>query len=128
MFDTRRLPTFREVARRGSFAAAADVLWLTPSAVSQQIAALEREVGATLFERSCRGVRLTEAGQRLLAHADALLDRVAVAEAHLHAGAEHRTDASRLGAHAGATVVFAGSAQPGVGPIVRAHDAPRSGG
>ena len=129
MFDTRRLPTFREVARRGSFAAAADVLWLTPSAVSQQIAALEREVGATLFERSSRGVRLTEAGQRLLAHADALLDRLAQAEAHLHASAEHRTDASRLSPHAGATVVFAGWAQPGVGPIVRAHNAaPRSGG
>ena len=127
MFDTRRLPTFREVARRGSFAAAADVLWLTPSAVSQQIAALEREVGATLFARSTRGVRLTEAGQRLLAHADALLDRVAVAEAHLHASAEHRTDASRLSPHAGATVVFAGWAQPGVGPLVRAHNAPRSG-
>src|SRR5918992_5641451 len=116
MFDTRRLPTFREVARRGSFAAAADVLWLTPSAVSQQIAALEREVGATLFERSCRGVRLTEAGQRLLAHADAPLDRGAGAAAHLHARAEHRTDASHLSPHAGAPIVFADWAQPGVGP------------
>src|SRR5918992_1975334 len=127
MFDTRRLPTFREVAGRGASPPAADVLWLTPSAVSQQIAALEREVGATLFERSSRGVRLTEAGQRLLAHADALLDRLAQAEAHLHASAEHPTDASRLSPHAGATVVFAGWAQPAAGPLVRAHNAPRSG-
>jgi DNA-binding transcriptional LysR family regulator len=76
VFDARRLPTFREVARRGSFAAAADALWLTPSAVSQQMAALEREVGAKLFERNHRGVRLTDAGERLLGHADALLDRL----------------------------------------------------
>jgi DNA-binding transcriptional LysR family regulator len=48
MLDAGRLPTFREVARRGSFAAAADTLWLTPSAVSQQMSALERETGARL--------------------------------------------------------------------------------
>jgi len=102
MFDTRRLPTFREVARRGSFAAAADVLSFTPSAVSQQMAALEREVGARLFERTHRGVRLTAAGARLLAHADALLARLAEAEADLVPGP------LRPRPRAGATVVFAG--------------------
>jgi DNA-binding transcriptional LysR family regulator len=108
MFDTRRLPTFREVARRGSFAAAADVLWLTPSAVSQQIAALERELGARLFERSPRGVRITEAGVRLLAHADVLLERLAEAEADLRPRAHPRRDARRLGAYMATRVVFAG--------------------
>jgi DNA-binding transcriptional LysR family regulator len=105
MLDARRLPTFREVARRGSFAAAADALWLTPSAVSQQMAALEREVGMRLFERNHRGVRLTEAGGRLLAHADALLDRLAQAEADLEPAAPAPIKGSPL---AGFNVVFAG--------------------
>jgi DNA-binding transcriptional LysR family regulator len=105
MLDTRRLPTFREVARRGSFAAAADVLWLTPSAVSQQMAALEREVGTKLFERNHRGVHLTEPGKRLLRHADALLERLAEAEADLEPSVERpreRLPLPRL------VVVFAG--------------------
>lgn len=107
MFDVRRLPTFREVARQGSFAAAAAALCFTPSAVSQQMAALEREVGATLFERNHRGVRLTDAGTRLLEHADALLDRLARAEADLKPGAEHRGDPLRLGSFTcRANVVF----------------------
>jgi DNA-binding transcriptional LysR family regulator len=108
MFDARRLPTFREVARRGSFAAAADALWLTPSAVSQQMAALEREVGAKLFERNHRGVRLTDAGARLFAHADAVLDRLAQAQADLEPGGERRRNAMRLDSFTSATVVFAG--------------------
>jgi DNA-binding transcriptional LysR family regulator len=88
LFDARRLPTFREVARRGSFSAAAAALGYTPSAVSQQMAALEREVGAKLFERNHRGVRLTDPGARLLAHTDALLDLLAQAETDLATGAE----------------------------------------
>jgi DNA-binding transcriptional LysR family regulator len=108
VFDARRLPTFREVARRGSFAAAAEALCFTPSAVSQQMAALEREVGAKLFERSQRGVRLTDAGERLLAHADALLDRLAQAEADLAPGAEQPEHGWRLGSLSGARIVFAG--------------------
>jgi DNA-binding transcriptional LysR family regulator len=107
VFDARRLPTFREVARRGSFAAAAEALCFTPSAVSQQMAALEREVGANLFERSHRGVRLTDAGVRLLAHADAVLDRLAQAEADLEPGAEQRRDPSRFGSFTGPRVVVA---------------------
>jgi DNA-binding transcriptional LysR family regulator len=105
MLDTRRLPTFREVARRGSFAAAADALWLTPSAVSQQMAALEREVGTRLFERNHRGVRLTAAGNRLLSHADDLLDRLALAEADLDPGAAPARETRPL---ARLSVVFAG--------------------
>ena len=108
MFDARRLPTFCEVARRGSFAAAADVLWLTPSAVSQQIAALERELGATLFQRYHRGVRLTDEGERLLAHADALLERLAQAEADLRPRSEPRQDHACVAGRLAARIVFAG--------------------
>ena len=62
MLDVRRMRVLREVAVRGSFSAAAEALSFTQSAVSQQIAALEREAGTTLVQRSARGVRLTEAG------------------------------------------------------------------
>jgi DNA-binding transcriptional LysR family regulator len=75
----------REVAQRGSFSAAADALSFTQSAVSQQVAALEREAGAVLVERSARGVRLTEAGEAVVRHADAILARLDDAEAELEA-------------------------------------------
>jgi DNA-binding transcriptional LysR family regulator len=83
MLDVRRLRVLREVARRGSLAAAADVLSYTPSAVSQQIAALEREAGMRLVERRARGVVLTEAGETLVEHADEILGRLEAAEAAL---------------------------------------------
>jgi len=75
----------REVAAQGSFSAAAEALHFTQSAVSQQIAALEREAGMTLVERSARGVRLTEAGEALVRHTDVILARLADAEAELEA-------------------------------------------
>ena len=58
----------REVAVRGSFSAAAEALSFTQSAVSQQIAALEREAGTILVQRNARGIRLTEAGEALGRH------------------------------------------------------------
>src|SRR5215203_4023714 len=70
MLDVRRMRVLREVAQRGSFSAAAEALSFTQSAVSQQIAALEREAGVVLVERSARGVRLTEAGEAVVRHAD----------------------------------------------------------
>ena len=85
MLDVRRLKVLREVAARGSFSAAADALHFTQSAVSQQIAALEREAGTTLVERNARGVRLTEAGEILVRHTDVILARLADAEAELEA-------------------------------------------
>ena len=85
MLDVRRLRVLREVAARGSFSAAADALNFTQSAVSQQIAALEREAGTTLVERNARGVRLTEAGEVLVRHTDVILARLDDAEAELHA-------------------------------------------
>src|ERR671921_142919 len=80
MLDVRRLRVLREVAVRGSFSAAAESLSFTQSAVSQQIAALEREAGAKLVERGARGIRLTPAGQALVSHADAILSRLDDAE------------------------------------------------
>src|SRR5919107_519663 len=85
MLDVRRMRVLREVAQRGSFSAAADALAFTQSAVSQQIAALEREAGTVLVQRSPRGVRLTEAGEALVRHTDAILARLAEAEAELEA-------------------------------------------
>src|SRR4051812_41295844 len=83
MLDVKRMRVLREVAAKGSFSAAAESLSYTQSAISQQIAALEREAGTTLVERNARGVRLTDAGRALVVHADAILARLADAEAEL---------------------------------------------
>jgi DNA-binding transcriptional LysR family regulator len=85
MLDVRRMRVLREVAVQGSFSAAAEALSFTQSAVSQQIAALEREAGTVLVQRNARGVRLTEAGEALVRHADVVLARLAEAEAELEA-------------------------------------------
>jgi DNA-binding transcriptional LysR family regulator len=98
MLDVRRLRVLREVASHGSFSAAADALSYTQSAVSQQIAALEREAGSRLVERSARGVRLTDAGRALVSHADAILARLADAEDELQAIAGLRGGRLRVAA------------------------------
>src|SRR3954453_1114106 len=98
MLDVRRMRVLREVAQRGSFSAAAEALSFTQSAVSQQIAALEREAGAVLVERSARGVRLTEAGEAVVRHTDAILARLAEAESELEAIAGLRGGRLRLAA------------------------------
>jgi DNA-binding transcriptional LysR family regulator len=85
MLDVRRMRVLREVAQRGSFSAAAEALSFTQSAVSQQIAALEREAGTVLVQRGARGVRLTEAGEAVVRHTEAILARLAEAEAELEA-------------------------------------------
>ena len=106
MLDVKRLRVLREVAARGSFSAAADALAYTQSAVSQQIAALEREAGTVLVDRNARGVRLTEAGRALVRHADVILARLADAEAELDAIAGVRGGRVRLVSFptAGATI------------------------
>src|ERR1700742_738843 len=73
MLDARRLLVLREVAAHGSVSGAADARGSTPSAVSQQLAALERETGSALIERSGRGIRLTEQARLLLPHAHDVL-------------------------------------------------------
>src|SRR3954453_6304021 len=63
MLDVKRMRILKEVSDRGSFSAAAEALSYTQSAVSQQIAALEREAGTQLVTRGARGIRLTEGGE-----------------------------------------------------------------
>jgi molybdate transport repressor ModE-like protein len=83
MLGVWRLQLLREISRRGSIKAAAEAMEITPSAVSQQLAILEREAGVQLLEKSGRRVRLTEAAQRLVRHADTITGAIAAAEADL---------------------------------------------
>jgi DNA-binding transcriptional LysR family regulator len=83
MLDLHRLRLLREVHGRGTLHAAARALGYTPSAISQQLAVLEREAGTPLLERAGRNVRLTAAGLVLVQHATVLLDGVEAAEAEL---------------------------------------------
>ena len=81
--DVRRLRVLREVALRGTVTAAAGSLGFTPSAVSQQLSALERESGVTLLERAGRRVRLTDAGQVLVQRTEPVLAALEEAQAAL---------------------------------------------
>jgi DNA-binding transcriptional LysR family regulator len=85
MLDPRRLRVLREFAAQGTVAAAADALSFTPSAVSQQLATLQREAGVQLFERVGRRLELTAAGRALADDAVAVLSRLEEAEAALAA-------------------------------------------
>ena len=98
---------FRELAEHGSFTAAAEALSYTQSAISQQISTLERETGAILIERDRKRARLTEAGELLLGHADAILGRIEHAERDLSAYLQARSGRLRLAAFesAGAALV-----------------------
>jgi DNA-binding transcriptional LysR family regulator len=103
VLDLRRLKVLREVALRGSFSAAATELMFSPSAVSQQIAQLEREVGMPLVERKSTGIELTQAGQLLLGHANAILARASDAEEELRQLGDGAIGQLRVGAFASAT-------------------------
>ena len=81
MLDVRRLRLLREFADRGSIAATAKALGYTASAVSQQLAVLEREVGTSLLDRTARSAELTDAGRRLVRHAERILRMIEFAEA-----------------------------------------------
>jgi DNA-binding transcriptional LysR family regulator len=71
--DLARLRTLRELSVRQTMASVADALFISPSAVSQQIAQLEQEAGVQLIERRGRGVRLTSAGKALVGHAERII-------------------------------------------------------
>jgi DNA-binding transcriptional LysR family regulator len=125
MLDPRRVLTFREVAHQGSFSRAAEVLALTQPAVSQQVAALERQIGEPLLDRGPGGLSLTPAGAVLLQHADVVSDRLALADgqlAELVAGARLHL---RVGAYpsAVATIVPAALARLGPDPKVELVEA-----
>ncbi|MCE5192027.1 MAG: LysR family transcriptional regulator [Actinomycetia bacterium] len=88
MLNVHRMRLLREVASHGSIAGAAEALYLTPSAVSQQLAVLQREAGVELLEHIGRGVRLTHSGKKLVAHTERVLAVLEEAEADLEAVSE----------------------------------------
>jgi DNA-binding transcriptional LysR family regulator len=98
MLDVHRLRLLRELDRRGTIAAVAQALAYTPSAVSQQLAALEREAGVPLLERSGRRVVLTAAGIDLARRANDVLALLEQAAAAVAAGRDGLTGRLRVGA------------------------------
>ena len=118
MLDVRRLRLLRELAARRTVTAVAEALSYTPSAVSQQLAALERDAGVRLIERVGRGVQLTEAGRRLVSHADAIIARLEAAEADLSRAAGDVSGSVRIASFqtaAHALVI------PALGPLEARH-------
>ena len=130
MLDVRKLRALREVALRGSFSDAAARLGYTQSAVSQQIAQLERQAGTLLLERRGRTIRLTPAGRALVECADAVLRRLVDAEDELEAITGLRHGSLRLAAFAEAVATCLPPAirrfrarQPGVRVCLATADA-----
>jgi DNA-binding transcriptional LysR family regulator len=99
MLDVRRLRLLRDLSRLGTVAAVAAAHSYTPSAVSQQLAALQREAGVALLERDGRRLRLTRAGRALVAHAETVLGALEAASAGLAAARGGLTDSVRIGAY-----------------------------
>lgn len=96
-----QLPAFEvllAVARQGSITGAARELGYTQSAISRQVAALEAQAGARLFDRLARGIGLTEEGRCLLGHAEAVVDRLAAARRDLEALRQVGAGRVRVGA------------------------------
>ncbi|MEU8174200.1 LysR substrate-binding domain-containing protein [Microbispora hainanensis] len=120
MLDVRRLRLLRELAYRGTIAAVAKALTFTPSAVSQQLAALEREAGVALLERTGRRVALTPAGVALVRHAEAVLERLEQASAELAAAKGDLSGTVRIGAFPTATRAILPSA---LAALARSHPA-----
>ncbi len=129
MLDVHRLRLLRELAYRGTIAAVAEALSYTPSAVSQQLAVLEREAGVPLLERTGRRVTLTATGRDLVTHAEAVFDRLEHAEAALAAARDGVTGTLRVGAFPSAArallppaLVTLGRAHPGLELMVDEFD------
>lgn len=106
LLDLHRLATLREVARRGSYSAAAESLNFTPSAVSQQMTGLARELGFQLFDRTPWGMRLTTAAEVLIAHLDVVFAQLNEAQAELDDLAGGVRGRLRIGSFTTATVGF----------------------
>jgi DNA-binding transcriptional LysR family regulator len=106
MLDVGRLRFFSEVARAGSFTEAALRLSYSQSAVSQQIATLEAELGLTLIERGRHPLLLTDAGESLLRHAEVIFGEVATAEAELRAIAKLESGIVRVGGFSSACAMI----------------------
>jgi DNA-binding transcriptional LysR family regulator len=102
MLDVRRLRVLRELAARGTIAATADALGYTAPAVSQQLAALEREAGVALLERNGRRRKLTPAGEELVQRTEGILRELEAAEAALARTTTHVAGVLRCAAFASA--------------------------
>src|ERR1700750_391908 len=96
--DPRRVLTFRAVAHQRSFSRAARDLALSQPSVSNQVAALERELGVRLLLREPGGIELTAEGEILLVHADAIAERWRHAGPQLEAAATDHRAGLRVGA------------------------------
>jgi DNA-binding transcriptional LysR family regulator len=107
MLSPTHLRVLAELAERGSFSAAAEALDYTQSAISKQVAALEREVGTQLVAREVRPVCLTAAGEALVRHARSVLDGLAAAQAEVDAITALDVGRLRIGTYSsvGATLV-----------------------
>jgi DNA-binding transcriptional LysR family regulator len=119
MLDLRRLRLLKEFAARGTIAATAAALGYTPSAVSQQLAALEREAGVILLDRTARSAELTDAGRRLATRAEHILAQVEEAEAELSATEREPSGRVSVAAFPTAAAAFA----PALARSLRAHPA-----
>lgn len=103
VYDLRRLRVLRELQLRGTLGAVATALGYTPSAISQQLAVLEKEAGVRLLDKAGRGVRLTDAATVLCRHAAAMLAAAEAAEAELASMAEQVGGTVRAGGLSSAT-------------------------
>src|SRR3954466_14658759 len=97
MLDVGKLATLHTVVAHGSFSAAGQALNLTQPAVSRQVSLLERRLGTQLVRRTQQGVQPTEAGRLLVEHTEAILGRLALAEAEVADVAGLRRGRLRLG-------------------------------
>lgn len=97
MLELRQLTVLRAVAREGSLAGAARSLHHSQPTVAHHLAALESHLGVALVSRSTRGAALTDLGELFLEHAEAVLDRLASAEAEVRALARHGVATLRIG-------------------------------
>src|SRR5258708_35031782 len=115
MLDVRKLRLRRELAHRARMAAVAEALCYAPSAVSQQLAALEREAGVPLLQRTGRRVTLTPAGAALAEQTEAVLALLEQASATLAAARAGLTGPLKIGAFptAGRTILPAALVAPG---------------
>jgi len=115
MLDVRKLRVLRELSARGTIAATAKALSFTPSAISQQLSALERETGVELLAREGRRLTLTEPGRRLVARTDEVLAALEAAEADLEASVGEVRGTVTVAAFPTAAAVL-------VAPVVKALD------
>ncbi len=118
MAELKQLRVLRAVVAAGSFSAAADLLDYTQPAVSRIVAALERELGAALVDRTSRPLRLTDAGAALMRHADQIFEHLTGAEAEIRAIAQLDAGTLRVGTFSSAGAAFVVDA---VAALTRAH-------